>query len=111
MRLGDRMRMIRRGGGGTIRPPRAVTTASRIRLLVVDDHPLVRQGVAAVAGAQPDNIVAGEAGDGGQAVDLFRRLRPDVTLMDLGLPVMDGVDAIRAIRSEFPGSRFIATIY
>lgn len=112
VRPGDRSRMIRPGRGGRIRPPRAVTTAGPIRLLVVDDHPLVRQGVAAVAGAQPDIVVVGEAGDGRQAMDLFRRLRPDVTLMDLGLPVMDGVDAIRAIRSEFPGSRFIAlTIY
>jgi two-component system, NarL family, response regulator len=83
-----------------------------IRVLVVDDHPLVRQGVAAVVAAQTDMTVVGEAGDGRQAVELFRRLRPDVALVDLGLPVLDGIAAIEAIRAEFPDSRFIAlTVY
>jgi DNA-binding NarL/FixJ family response regulator len=83
-----------------------------IRVVVVDDHPLVRQGVVAVVAAQTDMAVVGEAGDGRQAVELFRRVRPDVALIDLGLPVQDGIGAMEAIRSEFPGSRFIAlTVY
>ena len=83
-----------------------------IRVLIADDHPLVRQGVVAVVAAQTDMAVVGEAGDGRQAVELFRKLRPDVALMDLGLPILDGIGAMEAIRSEFPGSRFIAlTVY
>ncbi len=83
-----------------------------IRVLVADDHPLVRQGVAAVVAAQSDMSIVGEAGDGQQAVELFRKLRPDVALIDLGLPVLDGIEAMKAIRSEFPGSRLIAlTVY
>lgn len=62
--------------------------------------------------AQSDMSIVGEAGDGQQAVDLFRKLRPDVALIDLGLPVLDGIEAMKAIRSEFPGSRLIAlTVY
>jgi two-component system NarL family response regulator len=83
-----------------------------IRVLVVDDHPLVRQGVVAVVAAESDMAVVGEAGDGRQAVEQFRKLRPDVALIDLGLPLLDGIGAMEAIRSEFPGSRFIAlTVY
>jgi two-component system, NarL family, response regulator len=83
-----------------------------IRVLVVDDHPLVRQGVVAVVAAESDMEVVGEAGDGRQAVEQFRKLRPDVALIDLGLPLLDGIGAMEAIRSEFPGSRFIAlTVY
>jgi two-component system, NarL family, response regulator len=83
-----------------------------IRVLIVDDHPLVRQGVAAVVAAESDMAVVGEAGDGRQAIDLFRKLRPDLVLVDLGLPSLDGIGVMEAIRSEFPSSRFIAlTVY
>jgi two-component system, NarL family, response regulator len=89
-----------------------VTLGVPIRVLVVDDHPLVRQGVVAVVAAQTDMAVVGEAGDGREAVELFRKVRPDVALIDLGLPVLDGIGTMEAIRSEFPGSRFIAlTVY
>jgi two-component system NarL family response regulator len=78
----------------------------------VDDHPLVRQGVVAVVAAESDMEVVGEAGDGRQAVEQFRKLRPDVALIDLGLPLLDGIGAMEAIRAEFPHSRFIAlTVY
>jgi two-component system NarL family response regulator len=83
-----------------------------IRVMVVDDHALVRQGVAAVVSREPDMSVVGEAATGEQAVERFRALQPDVTLMDLGLPVMDGVQSMKAIRAEFPRGRFIAlTVY
>jgi DNA-binding NarL/FixJ family response regulator len=78
-----------------------------IRVLVVDDHPLVREGEVAAICAQPDMTVVAEAGDGPQAVALFRQYRPDVTLLDLGLPGLGGVEVMRAIRAEFPESRFV----
>jgi DNA-binding NarL/FixJ family response regulator len=83
-----------------------------IRVLVVDDHALVRQGVAAVVDRERDMLVVGEAGTGEEAVERYRILMPDVTVMDLGLPGMDGVQAIRRIRAEFSRSRFVAlTVY
>jgi len=78
-----------------------------IRVLLVDDHPLLRDGVAAIVGNQSDMEVVGEARDGGEAVERFRELRPDVTLMDLQMPGMNGVDAIAAICSEHPEARII----
>ena len=94
------------------RIPLAVVLGLPIRVLIVDDHPLVRQGVVAVVAAQTDMAVVGEAGDGREAVEMFRKVRPDVALIDLGLPVLDGIGAMEAIRSEFPASRFIAlTVY
>jgi DNA-binding NarL/FixJ family response regulator len=78
-----------------------------IRILVVDDHPVVCRGLAAILKAEPDMEVAGQAANGRQAVDLYRTLRPDVTLMDLRMPVMSGVEAIREIRKEFKSAAFV----
>ena len=104
-------RMINPGRRDRIRAF-AVAHGLPIRVLVADDHPLVRQGVVAVVAAQSDMAVVGEAGDGRETVDLFRKLRPDIALIDLGLPGLDGIGAMEAIRAEFPGSRFIAlTVY
>jgi len=79
----------------------------RIRILVVEDHHVVRQGLVALVKTVPDMTVVAEASDGKQAVELFRQHRPDVTIMDLRLPAMGGVDAIKAIRQEFPAARVI----
>lgn len=79
----------------------------RIRTLVVDDHHVVRQGLVALLGILPEIEVVGQAADGIEAVTLYRALRPDITLMDLQLPKLSGVEAIRTIRTEDPSSRFI----
>ena len=84
------------------------TAAGRIRVLVADDHPVVRTGLAAVLVQQPDLELVAEADNGERAVALYREHRPDVALMDLRMPVMDGVEAIRTITSEFPGARILA---
>ena len=78
-----------------------------IRILTVDDHQLLREGIAAVLGSQPDMTLVGQAGNGHEAIESFRRLRPDVTLMDLRMPDMNGLEAIAAIRAEFPAARII----
>ena len=78
-----------------------------IRILITDDHPVVREGLAALLARQPDMSVVGEAGDGNAAIELFRRLRPDIALMDLRMPGTNGVGAITAIRQEFPDARVI----
>ena len=78
-----------------------------IRVLFADDHPIVREGLAALIGAQADMEVAGEAANGAEAIELFRRLRPDVTLMDLHLPDMSGAQATAIIRGESPEARII----
>jgi len=80
---------------------------SAIRVLIADDHVTVREGLAAIIGRQPDMIVAGEAATGQAAVDLWRERRPDVTLMDLRMPVMDGAVAIGEIRRLDPSARII----
>jgi DNA-binding NarL/FixJ family response regulator len=79
----------------------------RIRILVVDDHHVVRQGLVALLSARADIEVVGQASDGLEAIDRFRELCPDITLMDLQLPRLGGVDAIVRIRAEFPAARFI----
>lgn len=78
-----------------------------IRILAVDDHPIVRDGIARLIATQPDMELAGEAADGREAIEQFRKHRPDVTLMDLQMPILCGVDAIGAIRGEFPDARII----
>jgi DNA-binding NarL/FixJ family response regulator len=79
----------------------------RIRILVVDDHHVVRQGLVALLNIVPDMKVVGEASDGLQAIDLYRALQPDITLMDLQLPNLGGVEAILKIRADDPTARFI----
>jgi DNA-binding NarL/FixJ family response regulator len=81
--------------------------AERIRILIVDDHHVVRQGLVALLNIMPDIEVVGEASDGLQAIELYRTLQPDITLMDLQLPNLGGVDAILKIRSDNPTARFI----
>ncbi|HTC47015.1 MAG TPA: response regulator transcription factor [Candidatus Aquilonibacter sp.] len=78
-----------------------------IRILAVDDHPLVRQGIAGLVTIQPDMTLIGEASNGRDAIQQFRERRPDITLMDLQMPEMNGIDAIISIRNEFPEARII----
>ncbi|MBV8073053.1 MAG: response regulator transcription factor, partial [Acidobacteriaceae bacterium] len=78
-----------------------------IRILVVEDHNVVRQGLIALLKTVPDMLVVGDASDGQQGVELFRQHKPDVTVMDLRLPKMSGVEAITEIRRETPGARVI----
>ena len=84
-----------------------VNTSNPIRILVVDDHPLLREGIAALVGGQPDMTLVAESSNGREAVQAFRTHVPDVTLMDLQMPEMSGLDAIGAIRGEFPEARII----
>jgi len=83
------------------------STPSPIRVLTVDDHPLMREGIAAVVGRQADMVVVGEADNGARGLDLFRQLQPDVTLMDLQMPGLDGLGAIQQIREEAPQARIL----
>jgi len=80
---------------------------SAIRILVVDDHPLFREGISAILEGQPDLSLVGEASDGREAIQQFRASHPDVILMDLQMPEMNGLDATIAIRGEDPGARII----
>ena len=83
------------------------TDIARIRILAVDDHPIVREGIAALIAIQPDMILVGQASDGREAIQQFRTHRPDVTVMDLQMPEMNGLDALIAIRNEFPDAKII----
>lgn len=78
-----------------------------IRILIVDDHPVLRAGVAAMLGNQSDLLVIGEAGDGAEALEQFRSLHPDVVVMDLQMPGMNGVEATTAIRAEAPSAKIL----
>jgi len=84
-----------------------MNNAAPIRIMVVDDHPVVRFGLVAMLGAQPDFVVVAQASTGEEAIALFRQHQPDVCLMDLRLPEIGGAEAIRLIRKEFPNSVFI----
>ena len=81
--------------------------ADKLRIMLVDDHYLVRMGLASIISLEPDMIVCAEASSGEQARALYRSHRPDVTLMDLRLPGMNGGDAVQAIRAEFPDARIV----
>jgi DNA-binding NarL/FixJ family response regulator len=81
--------------------------ASPIRILLADDHPIVREGVAALVDGQPDLSIVGQASNGREAIQQFRAQKPDITLMDIQMPVMNGLDALIAIRDEAPEARII----
>ena len=83
------------------------TGPSLIRILAVDDHPMLLEGIASLVGSQPDMKLIAEASTGREAVEQFRKHRPDLTLMDLQMPDMDGVEAMAAICGEFPDARII----
>jgi serine/threonine protein kinase len=96
------------GGTTNVQPAEASTSGqTRIRVLCVDDHPLLREGIAAIINNQPDMLLAAEASNGREAIQKYREHQPDVTLMDLRLPDMSGIDSMIAIRSEFTEARII----
>jgi DNA-binding NarL/FixJ family response regulator len=84
-----------------------VSDKPRIRVFSVDDHPLLREGIAAIVNNQPDMVMIAQAATGREAIQMFREVRPDVTLMDLRLPDISGIDAMIAIRTEFPDARIV----
>ena len=84
-----------------------MSNSSTIRVFSVDDHPLLREGIAALVNSQPDMELIAEAATGAEAVQVFKQQQPDVTLLDLRLPDMSGIDTLIAIRTEFPEARII----
>jgi DNA-binding NarL/FixJ family response regulator len=78
-----------------------------IRILVVDDHPILRQGLSALLANEPDMLLTGEASNGLEAIELFRSLRPDIMLLDVQMPELGGIEALEAIRHVFPAARII----
>ena len=84
-----------------------MTKTGSIRILSVDDHPLLREGIAAIVNSQEDMQIVAQAGTAREALQLFRQHRPDVTLMDLRMPDMSGIDAMSAILAEFPDARVV----
>jgi DNA-binding NarL/FixJ family response regulator len=90
-----------------VKPVLEMKKKNPIRLLIVDDHPAFRAGLAALCESEPDMTVVAEAGDGSEALSVFRREKPDIVLMDVRLPGLSGVETILAIRAEFPEARVI----
>ncbi len=84
-----------------------MSTSTPIRIFSIDDHPLMREGIAAIIRNEPDMLLVAEASNGREAIQGFREHRPDITLMDLRLPDISGIDAMVAIRTEFPDARII----
>jgi two-component system, NarL family, response regulator len=83
-------------------------SSAPIRILVAEDHLVARVGVGAIVNMQPDMKVVGEASNGQQAVEMYRKIRPDVVLLDMRMPIMSGVEAARAIKTEFPEAKMVA---
>ena len=84
-----------------------MATSKQIKILTVDDHPILREGIAALIHGEQDMLTSGEASNGREAIEMFRSKRPDVVLMDLQMPDLNGIDAITAIRQEHPQARII----
>src|SRR5438034_7476481 len=84
-----------------------MTKGTQIRVLSVDDHPLLREGLAAIINNQPDMVLVAQASSAQEAIQQFRKHNPDVTLMDLRLPDKSGIDAMIAVRTEFPDARVV----